>query len=135
MSLGYIHTIQNHLIEVGTVPSLRGDLTERARGEDRRLASDVTLKVRLRSLTLMAFVPAVVASTIALHAGNSIAGLIVIGPGYLVQAWLFERHWALGGVGYDATMVGVSALFWTALLVILVSGSRAAVALVRRFLP
>ncbi len=44
---------------------------------------------------------------------DSVPGLIVIAPGYLVQAWLFERNWALGGAGYRATMIGVSALFWT----------------------
>jgi hypothetical protein len=29
---------------------------------------------------------------------------------------LFERHLALGGFGYQATMVGVSALVWTLIL-------------------
>jgi hypothetical protein len=33
-----------------------------------------------------------------------------------VQAWLFERHRALGGFGYAATMVGTSALVWTLIL-------------------
>jgi len=37
-------------------------------------------------------------------------------PGYLVQAWLFEAHWALGGMGYALTMITVSALTWTLLL-------------------
>jgi hypothetical protein len=44
---------------------------------------------------------------------NSTFGLIVTAPGYLVQAWLFERHWALGGPGYRATLIVVSTLFWT----------------------
>lgn len=42
--------------------------------------------------------------------------LILIVPGYLVQAWLFEAHHALGGVGYAVTVVTVSALVWTLLL-------------------
>ncbi len=42
--------------------------------------------------------------------------LLLIVPGYLVQAWLFEAHWALGGVGYALTMITVSALTWTLLL-------------------
>lgn len=43
--------------------------------------------------------------------------LLLVVPGYLVQAWLFEAHWALGGVGYALTMITVSALTWTLLLV------------------
>lgn len=53
------------------------------------------------------------AAAVALHHMDSIPALILIAPGYLVQAWLFERHRALGGFGYEATMVGVSALVWT----------------------
>ena len=70
---------------------------------------------------------ALIASTLAFHRMNSILGLIVIAPGYLVQAWLFERHWALGGVGYEATLIGVSALLWT---LVLVSAARVATRLV-----
>src|SRR5437660_72916 len=40
----------------------------------------------------------------------------VFATGYLVQAWLFETHRALGGLGYQVTMVGVSALVWTLLI-------------------
>jgi len=42
--------------------------------------------------------------------------LLLIVPGYLVQAWLFEAHRALGGVGYALTIVTVSALAWSLLL-------------------
>ncbi len=42
--------------------------------------------------------------------------LLLIAPGYVVQAWLFEAHRALGGVGYALTIVTVSALAWTLLL-------------------
>ncbi len=42
--------------------------------------------------------------------------LLFIVPGYILQAWLFETHRALGGVGYVVTMVGVSALVWTLIL-------------------
>ncbi len=56
------------------------------------------------------------AAAVALHHMDSIPALILIAPGYLVQAWLFERHRALGGFGYEATMVGVSALVWTLII-------------------
>jgi hypothetical protein len=56
--------------------------------------------------------------------------LILILPGYLVQAWLFEAHHALGGVGYVVTVATASALVWTLLLVGLwTAGARVA----RRF--
>ncbi len=42
--------------------------------------------------------------------------LLLIAPGYVVQAWLFEAHRALGGGGYALTIVTVSALAWTLLL-------------------
>jgi uncharacterized iron-regulated membrane protein len=53
------------------------------------------------------------AAAFALHHMDSLPMLLLIAPGYLVQAWLFEAHRALGGFGYQATMVGVSALAWT----------------------
>jgi hypothetical protein len=49
------------------------------------------------------------------HIDRPVALLLIV-PGYLVQAWLFEAHWALGGVGYTVTMITVSALAWTLLL-------------------
>jgi hypothetical protein len=63
--------------------------------------------------TSIIFALAVIAATVAFSHQNNLLSLIVIAPGYLVQAWLFERHWALGGAGYAATMIAVSALFWT----------------------
>lgn len=87
---------------------------------------------RRRYVILAAFVSAVIASTLALNNMSSLTGLIVIAPGYLVQAWLFERHWALGGWGYRATMIGVSSVFWTAVLVLVL---QAAAYLVRRLSP
>jgi hypothetical protein len=69
---------------------------------------------------MMALVPAAVAATVALNHMDSLPSLIVTAPGYLVQAWLFERHWALGGAGYAATIIGVSAVFWGLLVVIVV---------------
>ena len=64
----------------------------------------------LRSL---AFLIALGVSIAAVNRMNSVFGLIVTAPGYLVQAWLFKRHWALGGPGYRATLIVVSTLFWT----------------------
>jgi hypothetical protein len=57
-----------------------------------------------------------IAAAVALTHMDSLPAYIVIAPGYLVQAWLFETHHALGGFGYEATMVGVSALVWTLIL-------------------
>jgi len=56
------------------------------------------------------------AATVAITHMDNLPAYLMIGPGYLVQAWLFERHLALGGFGYQATMVGVSALVWTLIL-------------------
>jgi len=47
---------------------------------------------------------------------NNLPAFIAIAPGYLIQAWLFETHHALGGVGYQVTMVGVSAVVWTLII-------------------
>jgi len=71
---------------------------------------------RLRSLGPALFVLTGVASAVALHHMDSLPALVLIAPGYLVQAWLFETHRALGGFGYQATMVGVSALVWTLII-------------------
>lgn len=71
--------------------------------------------MRIRPLYLSAalLILSTVAAVIAhMHMDNLLA-FIVIGPGYLVQAWLFETHRALGGFGYQATIVGVSAVVWT----------------------
>jgi hypothetical protein len=74
--------------------------------------SGVTGWVRLAALLVVTGIAASVALT---HMDN-IPAYLMIAPGYLVQAWLFERHLALGGFGYQATMVGVSALVWTLIL-------------------
>jgi len=73
-----------------------------------------------------------IAAALALTHMNNIPAYIVIAPGYLVQAWLFERHHALGGVGYQATMVGVSALVWTLILLGLTAATRLLIRLIRR---
>ena len=62
-----------------------------------------------------------VAATVSLHQMEHLPALLIVAPGYAVQAWLFVRHQALGGLGYQLTMVGVSAAFWT-LLVLLLAG-------------
>ena len=54
-----------------------------------------------------------IAAAVAVRHMDNLLSFIVIAPGYLVQAWLFETHRALGGLGYQMTMVGVSALVWT----------------------
>jgi len=74
------------------------------------------MQVRLRVAAPVLFaVAALVCSRALNHPDHPIALLLIV-PGYLVQAWLFEAHRALGGVGYVITMVTVSALVWTLLL-------------------
>ena len=72
-----------------------------------------------------------IAAAVALAHMNNLLAYIVVAPGYLVQAWLFETHRALGGFGYQATMVGVSALVWTLVLL----GLSRAVRFLLRLLP
>ena len=72
-----------------------------------------------------------VAAVIALTHMNSLPAFVIIGPGYVVQAWLFEHHLALGGFGYQATMVSVSAVVWTLIIVGLVGAGRLVGRLVR----
>ena len=70
-----------------------------------------------------------IAAAVALTHMDNLLAFIVIGPGYVVQAWLFQTHRAPGGWGYVVTMVAISALTWTLILLIL---SRAAERLLRR---
>ena len=62
------------------------------------------------------FVLFTLAAAVAVAHMDNMLSFIVIAPGYLVQAWLFETHRALGGLGYQVTMVGVSALAWTLII-------------------
>jgi hypothetical protein len=73
--------------------------------------------VRLRYVAATAFVATGLLCAATLHQTESIPVLILIAPGWVVQAWLFKSDRALGGLGYQATIVGVSALFWTLLVV------------------
>jgi len=82
------------------------------------------------ALTLLALTAT--AAAVALTHMNNIPAYIVIAPGYLVQAWLFETHHALGGFGYQATMVGVSALVWTLIILSMAAAIRFLVRLIRR---
>ena len=80
--------------------------------------------VRMRTLLVVVLILSGLVSGIAVTHMNSLPAFIVAGPGYLVQAWLFEHHLALGGFGYEATMVTVSALVWTLIIVGLVGAGR-----------
>jgi hypothetical protein len=73
--------------------------------------------VRLRYIAVTTFVATALLCAAALHQTESIPALILMAPGWIVQAWLFKSDRALGGLGYQATVVGVSALFWTLLVV------------------
>ena len=71
------------------------------------------MRIRLRYLALALFILTGIAAAMAVSHMDNFPAFVVIGPGYVVQAWLFETHRALGGLGYQVTMVGVSALAWT----------------------
>jgi len=74
------------------------------------------MSIRLRYVAVPVFILTTIAAAVALAHMDNLPAFIVIAPGYLVQAWLFETHRALGGFGYQVTMVGVSALVWTVLI-------------------
>lgn len=88
--------------------------------------------MRLRHFALVLLILTGVAAAIALGRMDNLPSFIVIAPGYLVQAWLFETHRALGGIGYEITMVGVSAIVWTLLILSLAVAARVLRHLVRR---
>lgn len=90
--------------------------------------SGVTAWVRLAALLVLTGI----AATVALTHMDNLPAYLMIAPGYLVQAWLFERHLALGGFGYEATMVGMSALVWTLILLCLTAMIRLLVRTLRR---
>lgn len=71
------------------------------------------MRIRLRYVAAALLLLTSIAAAVALSHMNNLLAFIVIAPGYLVQAWLFETHRALGGIGYQITMVGVSAVVWT----------------------
>jgi len=80
----------------------------------RRIA--FVMRIRFRWLALALLLLTSMAAAVALTHMNSLPAFIAIAPGYVVQAWLFERHHALGGFGYQLTMVGVSAVVWTLII-------------------
>ena len=75
------------------------------------------LRIRLRYVAGALGFLASIAGTVAVTHMDNLPAFVVIGPGYLVQAWLFETHRALGGAGYYVTMVVVSAVVWTVIVV------------------
>src|SRR6266568_9441156 len=78
--------------------------------------ANLLMQVRIRVAAPLLFPLLVLASWRALNHMDQPLALLLIVPGYVVQAWLFEAHRALGGTGYVVTMVGVSALVWTLIL-------------------
>ena len=86
------------------------------------------MNIRFRYVATSLLLLTSIAAAVALNHMNSLPAFIAIAPGYLVQAWLFETHRALGGFGYQATMVGVSAVVWTLIII----SPAVAVRLVRR---
>jgi hypothetical protein len=75
------------------------------------------MRIRLRYLAMALLLLTSIAAAVALSHMNNLPAFIAIAPGYVVQAWLFETHRALGGVGYQVTMVGVSAVVWTLIMI------------------
>ena len=80
------------------------------------------MRQRWPRLALVLLVVTGIAAALALTHMDNLPAYIVIAPGYLVQAWLFEHHHALGGFGYQLTMVGMSTLVWTLILFCAVAG-------------
>lgn len=72
--------------------------------------------MRLRYIAITLLLLSGIADAVALTHMNSLPAFVAIAPGYLVQSWLFETHHALGGFGYQVTMVGVSAVVWTLII-------------------
>ena len=88
--------------------------------------------MRLRYFAIAVLSLTGIASTVAFTHMDNLPAFIVLAPGYLVQAWLFETHRALGGFGYQATMIGVSALVWTLIILSLTLAVRFVRHFVRR---
>ena len=90
------------------------------------------MRIRLGYIAMALLVLTSIAAAVALTHMNNLPAFIAIAPGYLVQAWLFETHRALGGFGYQVTMVGVSAVVWTLIILSPVVAVRLVRRLVRR---
>ncbi len=90
------------------------------------------MRIRLRYLALALFILTGIAAAMAVSHMDNFPAFVVIGPGYVVQAWLFETHRALGGFGYQVTVVGVSALVWTLIILAVAVAIRLLRRLVRR---
>jgi len=90
------------------------------------------MRIRLGYFAMALLLLTSIAAVVALTHMNNLPAFITIAPGYVVQAWLFETHRALGGVGYQVTMVGVSAVVWTLIILSPVVAVRLVRRLVRR---
>jgi hypothetical protein len=90
------------------------------------------MRIRLGYIAMALLLLTSIAAAVALNHMNNLPAFIAIAPGYLVQAWLFETHRALGGFGYQVTMVGVSAVVWTLIILSPVVAVRLVRRLVRR---
>jgi len=90
------------------------------------------MRIRLRYLALALFTLTGIAAAMAVSHMDNFPAFVVIGPGYVVQAWLFETHRALGGFRYQVTVVGVSALVWTLIILAVAVAIRLLRRLVRR---
>src|SRR2546422_10979222 len=64
------------------------------------------MRIRLGYIAMALLLLTGIAASVAVTHMNTLPAFIAIAPGYLVQAWLFETHRALGGFGYQVTMGG-----------------------------
>jgi len=90
------------------------------------------MRIRLGYVAMALLLLTCIAAAVALTHMNNLPAFIAIAPGYVDQAWLFETHRALGGFGYQVTMVGVSAVVWTLVILSPVVAVRLVRRLVRR---
>src|SRR3989449_10717252 len=89
------------------------------------------MRIRLGYIAVALLLLISIVAAVALTHMNNLPAFIAIAPGYLVQAWLFETHRALGGFCYQVTMVGGSAVVWT----LIIFSAAVGVRLVRRLVP
>jgi hypothetical protein len=90
------------------------------------------MRIRVRYVAVILLFLFGIADAVAVTDLDNLPAFVLIAPGYLVQAWLFETHRAPGGFGYQVTMVGVSALVWTLIILGPVVAVRRFLQLVRR---
>src|SRR2546425_11911696 len=70
------------------------------------------MRIRLGYIAVALLLLISIVAAVALTHMNNLPAFIAIAPGYLVQAWLFETHRALGGFCYTVMSGGVAGVGW-----------------------